>query len=144
MIVKILSSQVPQFWEAIKFAATQADEVNVENTQLYLNELLHALLNDKAQCFTVLDDNRVLVGVLITRIEIDKITGERFLYLQIGYTWKSLEDKIWKETYEIFRSFATNLQCKYILFSSRNPAIWNRMEKLGFKEKIRTHSLNLD
>lgn len=143
MIVKILPTQVPAFWNAIKFATTQADEVDNKDMQPYLNELLHALLNDKAQCFVGLDDKRTLIGILITRISIDKITGEKFLLLQSVYTWEKLEDQIWRDTYDLFRSFAIKEGCKELLCNSRNPAIWNKVEKLGFKEKTRTFVLRI-
>jgi hypothetical protein len=143
MIIKLLSGQIPTFWEAIKFGATQADEVDEKDLQPYLNELLHALLSDKAQCFVGLDDKRSLVGVLVTRIGIDKITGDKFLFIQSVYTWERLEDSVWKETYDLFSQFALKEQCKYLSFSSRNPAIWDRTEKLGFKERTRTYTLQL-
>jgi len=143
MIVKLLSKQVPVFWDAIKFAAAQADEVDNKDLQPYLNELLHALLSDKAQCFVNLDDKRTLTGLLITRIGIDRITGDKFLLLQSVYTWKILDDQVWRDTYNLFRQFAIKEDCKYLLFNSRNPAIWDRTKKLGFKEKVRTFTLSV-
>lgn len=144
MIIKILPKQIPVFWNAIKFAATQADEIDSKNMQPYLNELLHALLSNKAQCFVSLDNNRVLTGLLITRLCVDKITGDNFLLLQAVYTWQILPDEMWRETYELFLAFAAKEKCKYLLFTSRNPNIWDRTEKLGFKEKTRTFTLEIN
>lgn len=143
MIIKLIPKQVPVFWEAIKVATTQADEVDSKDLQSYLNELLHALLSDKAQCFVGLDDNRTLIGILITRIGIDKITNDKFLLLQAVYTWEKLEDQVWKDTYDLFRSFAIKEGCKELLCNSRNPAIWNKVGMLGFKEKTRTFVLQI-
>jgi len=143
MIIKIIPNQVPYFWEAIKFASTQADEVNSKDLQPYLNELLHALLSSKAQCFVALDDKKVLTGILITRLGVDKITGDTFLLLQSVYAWKALSNEIWREAYELFSAFARKEKCKYLLLTSRNPAIWERVENLGFRESNRTFIMNI-
>jgi len=143
MIIKILSKQVPVLWEAIKFATTQADEVESKDLQPYLNELLHALLNDKAQCFVALNDKRVLAGVLVTRLNVNKITNEKFLLLQSVYAWKVLSDQVWKEAYEMFRAFAIKEGCTYLSYMSGNPSVWERMEKMDFKEKTRTFVLRV-
>ena len=143
MIIKILSKQVPLFWEAIKFATIKADEVESKDLQPYFNELLHSLLSDKAQCFVGLDDKKTLIGILITRVLVDRITEEKYLLLQSVYTWEKLEDQVWGETFDLFRQFAVKEGCKYLSYSSSNPAIWDRAEKLGFKEKTRTFSLQI-
>jgi len=143
MIVKLLSSQIPTFWNAIKFGASQADEVDEKDLPPYLNEMLHALLGDKAQCFVALDDDRVLIGLLVTRVQVDKITNDKYLLLQAAYAWKKSDMSKWTEMYNAFRAFAEKEKCKYILFSSRNPKMWSRPEALGFKEKTRTFTLNL-
>jgi hypothetical protein len=143
MIIKLIPNQIPLFWDAIKLGATQADEVDSKNLQPYLNELLHALLSDKAQCFASLDDNRVLTGVLITRIGIDKVTEDKFLFLQSIYVWKLLADQVWRDAYDLFSSFAVKEGCKYLSFNSRQRALWDRAEKFGFKEKTRTFTLKI-
>jgi len=143
MIIKLLPNQIPFFWEAIKFATKQADEVESNNMQPYFNELLHALLSNKAQCYVYLNNDRILVGLLITRLKIDRITKDKFLFIQAVYAWRLLSDQVWRDTYNMVRSFATNEDCKYLLFNSSNPAIWGRTEKLGFKEITRTFSLKI-
>jgi len=143
MIIKLIPNQIPVFWEAIKFASTKADEVDNKDLQPYLNELLQSLLSSKAQCFVSLDNNRTLTGLLITRLCINKITGNNFLLLQSVYTWKILSNKEWEETYSLFKSFAEKENCKYLLFTSRNPSIWDRTELLGFKESTRAFTLNI-
>ena len=143
MIIKLLPNQIPFFWEAIKFATKQADEVESNNMQPYFNELLHALLSNKAQCYVYLNNDRILVGLLITRLKIDRITKDKFLFMQSVYTWESLEDQIWRRAYDITRLFAIKEGCKYLSFNSRNPNIWSRTEKLGFKEITRTFSLKI-
>jgi hypothetical protein len=143
MIIKLLSVQIPKFWDALKFAVTKADEVESKDLQPYLNELLHALLNDKAQCFVALSDERTLKGVLITRVMLDKATGEKFLFIQSVYAWEKLSKEAWQGYYDLIISFSTNEKCKYLSLNSRNPAVWKLVESYSFTERLRTYTLNI-
>lgn len=144
MIIRVLPIQVPQLWEVIKFAVTRADEVESKDLQPYFNELLHALLSDKAQCFVRLDDDRKIILLVITRILVDKITGKRSLFIQGLYSWKSVEDKEWQNDYSFIKEFGKHEQCKRISFESRNPRIWQLAEILGFRENLRKFTLNME
>ena len=144
MIVRILPVQIPQLWEAIKSVYVQVEEINKEDTPFYLNELLHALLNEKAQCFIRLGDDRTLLGMLITRILIDKVTGRKSLFIQPLYSWKRVEDKEWQDDFNFVKEFAKHEQCKRIYFESGNPKIWQLTEKLGFRENLRRFILNIE
>ena len=143
MIIRLLSVQIPVFWNAIKMTVKEADEVDEANLQPYLNELLHALLNDTAQCFIRLDENKTLIALLVTRVMVDKVTGEKYLYLQSLYSWKKPEDGIWQRDVQFVMDFAKQQECKYISCQSRNEAIWNLVEQLGFAEKTRVFDLRI-
>jgi len=138
IIVKIVPTQIPQLWEVIKFACAQADEVNKEDFPYYFNELLHALLNDKAQCFMRIAEDRTLLALLITRIMIDKVTGKKYLFMQCLYSFKAVEDEVWKRDWNFILDFIKREGCSYISFNSRNKRLWDIAEKLGFKERHRT------
>jgi len=129
--------QISKLWEQIKFAVTQADEVEKKDLQPYLNELLHSLLSDKAQCFVRLDNNRTLLLLMITRILVDKITGRKSLFIQALYSWKNVEDKELQGDYNFVREFAKHEQCRRISFESRNHRVWEVAESLGFRENLR-------
>jgi hypothetical protein len=143
MIIKLLSKQIPTFWESIKFATVQADEIDARDLQPYLNELLHTLLSDKAQCFIALNNERILKGLLVTRVMVDRVTSRKHLLLQSLYVWEKLNDADWREAYNVVKEFAEKEQCKSLSFSSRNPATWLRMDIFGFKEKTRTLEVRL-
>lgn len=134
---RILPVQIPQLWEVIKFACVQADEVNKEDMPSYLNELLHALLSDKAQCFLRLGDDRTLLVLLVTRILVDKITGRKSLFLQCLYSWKSVPDEEWQDNFNFIKEFAEHEQCKIIFFEPRNPRVWKLAELFGCQETNR-------
>jgi len=143
MLIKILPSQVVQLWEVIKFVATKVDEVDKENIQPYLNELLHALLNEKAQCFVRLDDNREIIALAITRILRNNITGEKYFQVHCVYGFKSASDDVWKRDWEVLRDFAKKENCSYMGFQSRNSRIWDIAKLIGMTEAYRIFKLKL-
>jgi hypothetical protein len=104
--IKLLPAQIPQQWELIKFVVVRVDEVNDKDLQPYLNELLHVLLNGKAQCFLGLSEKRNITGVWITRLMIDKITGEKYLFAQILYSFKFVDDESRKQEIDFIKEFA--------------------------------------
>jgi len=142
-IIRIPPIQIPFFWEVIKQTVVQADEVEVKDRPFYFNSLLHSLLNDKSQCFVRLNEEKRLLALMITKIAIDKITGDKSLSIQNLYSWKMVDDKEWQNDFLFFRSFAKKEDCKYVSFESRNPRVWQLGELAGFREKSRMFSLTL-
>ena len=144
MVIKLLPVQIPAFWEAIKFTSTQADEVEKKNRPVYLNRLLHSLLNDKSQCFVRLDNERRLHSVMITNIEVDKISGEETLNLLAYYSWIKINNETWSDDFVFAKNFAVHNQCEQICFSSHNPRICEMSKRFGFKEKSRLFAYKME
>ena len=143
MLIKLISTQVVDFWEVIKFAVTRVDEVDSKDLQLYLNELLHALLSDKAQCFVRLSKDRIIIALCITRIRADKITGKKYLFIQNVYSFKATIDETWTQDADFLKEFAKKEKCSYLSFYSRNKRIWELGEMVGFKERYRVFNFRL-
>ena len=141
--VRILPKQVPQLWDAIKYACTQVNEIDKEDAPYYFNELLQALLSEKAQCFVRLDKDRVLLSILITRILVDTVTGEKYIYAQCLYSMRAAEDESWMDHFRIVVKFAKTQGCTYASFTSANPRMWHLGEKFGFREKHREFTMKL-
>jgi len=144
MVIKLLPSQIPIFWEAIKFAVVSVDEVIEKDREAYLNLLLHSLLNSKSQCFVRLNEERRLSALFITRFSINKVTGEKNLSIRILYSWKRSQDEEWKDTFAVIKKFAEHEGCTDITFRSKNPRIWHLGEIMGFKESSRAFTLRME
>lgn len=143
MIVRLLPTQIPAFWGAIKYAIVQTDEIEEKDQQRCLNKLLHSLLNDKSQCFVRLDDERKLLTVVVTKIVIDRITSEKSLQIQSLYSWAVINNKEWQNDFLLVKEFAKHEECQHITFDSPNPRIWQVGKQLGFREKLRTFIFNV-
>ena len=137
-IYRVLPTQMVLFWEAIKFACKEADEVKEEDLPKYFNELLHALLSDKAQCFVVLNSEKILEGLALTRLIYDKVTGKKELLLQCVYYMKHIEQDELMRNLQILIDFAKVEECLVVTFTSRNSRVWEMAKHSGCAEKHRT------
>lgn len=142
-IYRILPVQIVQFWDAIKFACKQADEVNAEDMPDYFNELLHALLSEKAQCFVMLDEKKILHGIGITRIVLNKITFKKELHIQCLYSLTKMDSETLVRYFTFVADFARKMECVAITYNSRNPRIWEIARTVGCEERYRSFEFKL-
>ena len=142
-VYKLLSFQIVHFWDAIKYACIQADEVDKKDLASYFNELLQSLLSDKAQCFVILDEQRILHGIAITRIVLDKVRSKKEVLLQSFYSMRTVNDTETKKYFSILFELAKKENCTGITFSSRNQKIWYMANLVGCKETNRNFTFEL-
>lgn len=143
MIIRVLPEQIPRFWEVIKFAMSKAN--NLENNELvvYLNVILHELLNSKAQCWIRFNDDRFFMAICITGINVDKQTGEKKLILHCMYSFKAIDNDALKEELLFIKSYAENQKCSCICATSSNKRVWDLALLFGFTEKSRNFYLKI-
>jgi len=139
-IYRVLCMQVPVFWEAIKYCCVQADEVPEKSRPLYFSKLLQDLLSDKAQCFLVMDGEKILRSIAITRIIGNNVTGEKELEIQCLYSMDKISNSEIRKYWSFVWDFAVKESCEEVVFSSRNPRIWELAREVNFTEKIRRYS----
>lgn len=132
------AEQIVLFWEAIKFACKQADEVNKEDYGRYFNELLQASLSKKAQCFVVLDQAKVLHNIAITRLTTDKVLQRKELFLQCLYSMSIMSEIQLREYFNFIAEFAKQEKCSTIVFNSRNYRVWELAKLVGISERYRS------
>lgn len=143
MVIELLPVDIPKYWDAIKFMATEADEVPADSKEAYFNDLLSKLLSSEAQCWIRLNDDRVMVGLFMTLITVDKLSGDKTLEIRLGYSWEKQDISVWEEDAKIAARVAKREGCKYVTFFSRNPAIWNLAERTGFGTEYRMYKMKI-
>ena len=143
MIIKLVPQQIPIFWEAIKKATTMADEVDEKDYPAYLNKMLHALLNDKNQCFIRLNKDRVLVALVVTQLGDNLFSGQKTLLIKTLYSWQPAVGGEWQEDFALIKEFAEKERCSYITFESRHRRVQEIGESIGFREATRVFSLEV-
>lgn len=139
MLIKLLSIQVPQYWDIIKFAIANVDDFEIEDLPAHLNGILHDLLSDKAQCFVKINpEDRKVVTLFVTRIEFEKISDKKYLNIQSIYAFAPSTDEEWLEIAKFLGDFGRNNGCDTMIFRSRQPRAWELGRILGFKENYRS------
>jgi hypothetical protein len=131
-VYRLLPSQVPKFWEVIKQATV--DETDSKRPQIYWNKLLHSLLSDTSQCFIELDSERILRRLLITKIEIDKDSKEKRLFMRSYYPAESVDASAWARGIDILKQLARSEGCSSIAFVSSDKGMYELSTSTGFKE----------
>ena len=136
-VYRLISVQIPMFWDAIKFACVKSDEVDEKNYSAYFNELLHALLSDKAQCFVMLDTGKILHSIAISRITTNPILGRKELLLQCVYSMHTMNTEELMRNLKVLVDLAKKEKCNAVTFNSRNPRVWEMAKLSGCKERTR-------
>ncbi len=146
MLIKLIPVQIPRFWEAIKFTCKQSSDMSGGELLSYLNNLLQDLLSSKSQCFVRFSDNgdRTLLALLISSIQINRVTTRKYLYLHGVYSWKLQDRSVWGNDLAFVERFAREESCDYILFESNIDAIWEITSQIGFYESTRVFRYDID
>lgn len=144
MLIQLLPVDIPRYWEPIKHAAVAVDEVDVKQRPAYLRDLLQNLMSSSAQAWLRVDESREIASVCITRILHNSQFDEKYLYVQVTYSWKRVPESVWGDDIETLKEFGKKEGCKYIGCMSRNPRIWEIVQRDGFKETTRIFALRLD
>lgn len=137
MIIRVLPTQIPKFWELIKFSCVQADEVDKKDFPSYFNSLLCDLLSEKSQCWVRTNEKKELTALTVTKIVVDKVTGEKSLVMQVVYSWSRGESREWIEDANLLKAFAIKEKCNSMMFTSRNEAVYRIAKTLSFDEVSR-------
>lgn len=143
MFIRLLSRDIPRYWDIIKQAAKQVDEIDEKQFPAYARELLIALMSDKAQAWLRVDEQRQITLVCLTRILYNAQFDESYLYVQAVYSWKREPDEVWQRDVDILKDFAKRQGCSYLGHMSRNPRIWEIVKNIGFQESTRIFALRL-
>ena len=138
MIVRLISVQVPKFWDVIKYALQQTEAITEVPTKF--NELFAALLNDKAQCFLKYSEGPggEIQGIMVTELHEDRFTKERSVKIRCLYAYKVLPRGEWEEDFKLIRGLAISEKCTRVFFDSKNPRVLQVAREVGFKEACTT------
>lgn len=142
-MIKVLPNQIPQLWDAIKYAVCSTNQLASGN-KVYMNTLLQDLLSDKAQCFIRTEEDNILAMIVITEISADSMTGDRTLVVKSLFSFKPVDDAVWISDMNQLIKAASNLECKKIIAHSSNPRVFDICQMLGFSERSRCFEYRLE
>ena len=132
MTVRLLCTQIPQFWEYIKYALSQVERFGSDEESLgAYNRIFASLLNDKSQCLIMHDDSG-MQALMITEIFEDLITAKRTLNIRCLYAFNLISDDKWKTDFHVVKEVAIGNKCSKIVFQTSNARIERIANMIGF------------
>lgn len=132
MVIKLLSIQIPQFWDLIKFTVQRVEGIGIDKTEAQFNNLLASLLNDRSQCFVKYSPEGEVSGLVITEIHEDYITKHRRLRVRCMYSVQITTTAEWEEGVNLIKEFARKNNCEEIFLETPHFRIMDILETLGF------------
>ncbi len=144
MHIKVLPTQIPLVWEHIKFGISQIGEIPNECMGTYYVHLLHQLLSGRYQCWVLLNPDRVLLNVSITRIIDDPRQGERELYIEGFYAFQGTTVTSMTELISLYTQFAKQAGCAKLTADSRVPRAREILEQHGFVPQRQKYALRVE
>jgi hypothetical protein len=135
MLNKLLPDQVAAYWDSIKHGIEQSCPADTVLTKEGLNRYLIALMSGTLQAWMCTDrtaEGSVYYGNLVTKLQIDDITGSRSLLLVSLYMFQSAPDAIWEDAYNSLGQYAVANGCKKVIAYTKNPAVLQRGKQFGF------------
>jgi len=144
-MIRLTPENIVKHWDIIKHALVRGDMITPDQRQSVLNDMLHELLCERAQCFFRYGmDDRKIQSIIITKIQRNDRTLEKFLYIQCLYSFKVVKHTYWQEDWDFIKAFAKETDCHSILMNSYNVRVFKLLSRLGVKESYRTFLYNLN
>ena len=132
MILRLLPSQVPKWWELIKFGTLSVNGlVSEPRVMEYCNNLLASLMSEKYQAWVGVDDTtKEIKGVAITAIRKD-IGGIPYLLIEAVYGFVASPLNDHDDFASQMVAFARNAGCDSVYADITIPRIKMAAERLG-------------
>ncbi len=143
MVYKLFAPQIPMYWEMIKYAAVNAEGIEEENQQRYLNDLYFNLLNGTYQCLVFYNDKEEIVRMCIFYMEYNEIIKKKFFHLKIGYGFQSGSIEEWAESLNELKKLAESLGCQILTGTTANEKLISLAKKIGWKVSTQTFEIVL-
>jgi len=122
MLIHIPPTQVADYWDVIKKACLEADQVAAEHTVVYCNNLLQDLLSGKRHCLFYMIDSAIQV-VLVYYIKSDALTGVVTMTVANLYSFVHKTDEEWQDVVERLKLIAKSWKCTKICGETIHPRI---------------------
>ena len=133
-MIKLLPEQAAKLWHFIRFAIAETFVVRESATNDILQNYLVTILTGQRQVWAILDSEKNIIAILITRISSESLTGERVLSMDNLYAFAIVPQGEWDKAFETLVKFAQSNQCKALTANTLNPRIKDLAGMYGFKE----------
>jgi hypothetical protein len=146
MIVKLQPTQITAFWEAIRLAYMEAQNITVEKQGAAAVFLLQGLLSGKLSCWVIYaeeKEGRHIHAVAITSISQNMAHGNRHVLVEAIYGFRKLSDELATEGIQKLTEFARANDCQVIIAGTSSGRIKELAELTGFAKSHEVYELKV-
>jgi hypothetical protein len=146
MIYKIISLQIPQHWDMIKYALSKTDGLRDDEIMISerFNYILAGLLNDRMHCLVRVDEEtQKIKTIMLTEIHESTISKNRYMKILCLYAFEFTPAESWDRDWDFVQRFAESLKCEEIVFESGNHRVMDLAKRVGFVKRFETYGMKL-
>jgi len=114
MLIKMLPEQISKFWDVIKYGVEQSLPPIAGEHPDKINRILSAALSGSVDVWAsyVKDDgNRILEGIVLTRILYDGVSGTKNLLIYTVYGYNAVDDESYMKIFTTLVKYAKAKGC---------------------------------
>lgn len=128
-MIKITSTQIPRFWEVIKYCALNSAQIHSKYQTTYCINLLIDLLSGKKECFIVKEDSRISVVVILSFYN-DKYINVTGISIDNIYSFTKNARRFFQEIERDIVKLAEVTNSKFVIIETANKAIVESLHNL--------------
>ena len=131
-LVQITPHDLLKVWDLFRYGLLQSVPGLNNNTAESMQAILVSLLNQKAQGWVLVEEEDITT-ILVTYIEHDKITGNKYLLCYAMFNFKPVGREGWNLLSAGIDKFARGNSCGKVVFYTNVPDLKEGAEMFGFK-----------
>ena len=132
-MIRLTTGQISAFWDAIKYADFQSNQVPVVEQFDRGRDLLLRLLSDQCQAWVLCEGeekSKQVCAIAITEVTLN-LNKEKEVLLRAIYAFRpSQDDNLYKQSIEELKVFARNIDAKGIYTFSKSERQYYLIEKV--------------
>ena len=136
MLLQLTPEQISRRWNDISAAFMQCLPPDIPPTDEVMNNILRSLIDGSAQCWAgvgSINGKMVVCGLMLTKIEVEYVTGTRSLYIFTLYAYNHISDQLYLEGMETVRKFAKANNCSKVTALTSSGRVVDIAKQLGGK-----------
>lgn len=141
VVNRIQPNAIHKVWRRLLYGIQQAAPVTNSRTDEAYNNVLAMLLSERAQCFvayhpTQLGEAPNVLGFIITLIQTDTMSHDRYLFAYTIYSFQGLSDEVWDALQDAVENFARQNNCIRLVGFTSNQRVLQQCLQRGAKQDI--------
>jgi hypothetical protein len=143
---KLTPTQVPIYWDVIKYAIEQSLPPVVGDHPDRMNRILAAAMSDKVDIwasYTREDDKIKFEGIALTKLLYDEVSDTKNLLLYCLYGYEGFDRGSWAEGLGSLVKYAKSKDCAFITAYTEFPQIVALAKRLGADVRYTFLSFNV-